>query len=376
MKFTLSLTQQCNLRCSYCYIQKHSAVMSAGVAKKIIDEIFRFSPPEEDIDIGFFGGEPLLEFELIKQIVSYVEEHSAYSRDRVELTLVTNGTIFNPAIGKYLQEHNIVFCLSCDGPPRIQDKFRKFRDGQGSSAKVEETIRNAHDYFPPFPVNAVYHPETLDHLPEVVDYFSSLGVKRIYLNPDYSAPWGIEDVEKLPNIYNQIAHKYLDYHLQDNPHFISLIDGKIGVILKGGYAPMERCRMGTGEFAFAPSGNIYPCERLIGPDDGMHCIGHIDTGLDSVRPCANSKFSSEINQECTTCTLLDYCMTWCGCSNYFSSGDYNKVGPFMCAAEKAAINTALEVYQLLEGRFGSKVLEQLTGGNQRGRKEVMVNAIR
>ncbi|MDN3515623.1 MAG: radical SAM protein [Candidatus Brocadia sp.] len=360
MKYTLCITQQCNMRCQYCYIGKKDTGMPLSIAKKIIDFIFKNTPCEEKIDIGFFGGEPLLEFELIKKITGLIENHPSFHKKSVELTVVTNGTIFSDKIADFLNEHHIGFCLSCDGPPFVQDAFRRFTDGKGSSTIVTDTIRRAKETLPSVLVNAVYHPETFQYLPHVVEYLASLGLKRIYLNPDFSATWSKREAELLPEIYGQISRQYIAYYLKEDPHFISLIDSKIAAIMREGHKPHERCRMGTGEFAFTPSGNIYPCERLIGADTGNgHCIGNIVDGLNRGRMLCKTDPGSEVNTECLSCSLKDYCMNWCGCSNYFSSGYYNRVSPFLCAAEKTAIITAFNTFQTLEKKLGSVFFNNL-----------------
>lgn len=342
------------MRCKYCYIDKKDARMSLSTAKKIINFIFKNTPSQEKIDIGFFGGEPLLEFELIKKITEIIENHPSFNNKLVELTVVTNGTIFSDEIADFLKEHDIGFCLSCDGPPLVQDMLRCFPDGAGSSTVVTNTIRRAKDILPSVLVNAVYHPNTFRYLPQVVEYLASLGLKRIYLNPDFSASWSKKEAELLPEVYGQISRQYIDYYLQNNPHFISLIDSKITAIMREGYKPTERCTMGTGEFAFTPSGNIYPCERLIGADTGNgHCIGNITHGINRGRMLCKTDPGKEINTECISCSLKEYCMNWCGCSNYFSSGYYNRVSPFLCASEKTAIITAFNTFQTLEEKLGS-----------------------
>lgn len=335
--------------------------MSLETARQVIDFIFRHAPPGETIEIGFFGGEPLLEFQLIKTITGMVLEHPAYSRSPVEFTVVTNGTIFPDDMPAFLTRHDFGFGISCDGPPEVQDLFRRFPGGMGSSGVVETVIRRAVAALPSVMVNAVYHPRTLQHLPGVVSYFSSLGIRQIYLTPDYSAPWTKQDADLLEGIYQEIARQYIDFYLNDRPHYISLIDGKIAVILRDGYQPGERCKMGRGEFAFAPSGNIYPCERLIGSDDGdTHCIGHVSTGLEPGEMCRHLNPRSAGNTECSDCGIRDYCMNWCGCSNYFSTGCYNRVGAFLCASEKAAVKTAFTVFEALETQLGAIFVEHLS----------------
>jgi uncharacterized protein len=98
LKYTLCVTQRCNLACSYCYIAKTGATMSIATAQKILDFIFRHAPSGRDIEIGFFGGEPLLEFELIQAIVNLIERHPSNNEGRVSFTLTTNGTIFSDSI--------------------------------------------------------------------------------------------------------------------------------------------------------------------------------------------------------------------------------------------------------------------------------------
>lgn len=174
-KFTLCLTHQCNLRCTYCYVDKRPGRMSIGVAEKIVESIFGVSSADEGIDIGFFGGKPLLEFDLLREIVGLIERHPGFDRKRVTLSVVTNGTVFSDDIAGYLAEHGIVLCLSCDGPPHVQDRFRSHRNGRGSSSEVLGTIAIALKRLPLVLVNSVYRPETLDELPATVGFLSALG---------------------------------------------------------------------------------------------------------------------------------------------------------------------------------------------------------
>jgi uncharacterized protein len=360
MKYTLAITLECNLACRYCYIGKTGSVMSLETAARIVDFMFERTLPGENMDIGFFGGEPLLEFDLIKSIIGMIKAHERYESKRVLFSMVTNGTVFSDSIAEDLERHNIILGISCDGPSYLQDASRLFKDGEGSSALVEKNIRRALSFFPFMPVNAVYSPASLSCLPDVIDYFASLGVKNIYLNPDINARWSSEDAVKLPEIYNSIGRKYIEFYRRGEPRHISLVDGKIVVILRGGYQPMEKCRMGKGEFAFGPSGNIYPCERLIGSDEGGgHCLGNVADGVMTARSCSHDGERSAA-EACMSCGLLNYCMNWCGCTNFFATGDYNTAGPFICASEKAAIQTAYGILEEL-GREGFTFADHLAG---------------
>jgi uncharacterized protein len=353
MKYTLCVTQRCNLDCQYCYITKRNARMQHNIAERIIDFAYRHTPPDEDIDIGFFGGEPLLEFDLIKQITGSVEKHPFFDPRRVRINVATNGTIFTDEIMAFLQTHKGSLGISCDGPAETHDVFRRFPGGRSSVSTVAATIQKAVKTLPLVLVNAVFHPKTYQLLPRTVEFLSTLGAQRIYLNPDYSAEWTLADIAQLPERFNEVTELYIKYYLERKPIFISLIDYKIAVILRGGYHARERCRMGSGEFAFTPEGNIYPCERLIGNgDNGSHCIGNIDTGLQLDKMLCHTTPGKEVNTECETCSLKEYCMNWCGCSNYMSTGLYNQVSPFTCASEKMLIRCAFRAFRVLEEKLG------------------------
>jgi uncharacterized protein len=353
MKYTLVLTHACNLNCTYCYVNKQGTRMPLQTARKVVEFAYSHTPSHERIDFTFFGGEPLLEFDLLKAITKVIEDHPDYDHERVVLSMVSNGTIFCREIAEYLDAHSINFGISCDGPKFVHDIFRRFPHGKSSFHIVENTIREALDMLPMVMVNAVYRPETLHSLPQVVEYFFELGLRQVNLNPDYSANWAVSDLEALPDIFGLVGDQYIDQCINKTPRFVNIIDFKIAVILRGGYQAKERCRMGRGEYAFSPQGNIFPCERLIGDgSDGEHCIGNIYNGLRLANLACHTIAGDTINAECMTCGLKEYCMNWCGCSNFMSTGSYNRVSPFLCASEKAAINNALRVFATVEEKLG------------------------
>ena len=361
MKYNLLVTQECNLQCGYCYIVKQPAIMSRATAEKVIDFIFGRTPDDEPIHIGYFGGEPLLALQQIKDITAYIENHPLFNPDRVELAIVTNGTVFSDEIVRLVSEHGIRFGISCDGPPWVHNRFRRTREGKGSSQLVAQTIGLALEAFDRVMVNAVYRPETIGDLAATMDYLSDLGVRRIYLNADYSADWKPNDLASISERYQQVADRYIQYYLAGEPHFISLIDSKITVILREGYAPKERCRMGKGEMAFTPDGSIYPCERLVGAGNHNHCIGHVDVGISLDRFTCHLAPALPQDHPCTTCGIRDYCMNWCGCSNYFATGYYNRVNEFICVSEKAAIQAAFDVFQKLEQKMPDQFFDHISG---------------
>lgn len=361
MKYTLLVTQKCNLQCRYCYIGKKSLSMPLSVASRIIDFIFRRTPKEENIHIGFFGGEPLLAFKAIQNITDIIENHSDYDKERVDLSIVTNGTIFSEEITRFINDHDISLGISCDGPPEIHDLSRCYSDGIGSSHIVAHTIAQASATLNNVMVNAVYHPQTLRALPQTVDYLYSLGVRQIHLNPDIKASWSPEYIELLPEVYTAVADYAVKSYTHQKPLFISFIDSKIAVILRGGYHSKERCQMGRAEMSFTPDGSIYPCERLVGDGSESGRIGHIDHGLMPGKMACRTAPKETGKTECDDCGLNPYCMHWCGCSNFFATGYYDRVNPFICASEKAAIEAALHVLNTLGPSYSMRFCDHAGG---------------
>lgn len=343
--------------------------MSLEIARQAIDFVFTRSLLfDETINIGWFGGEPLLEFDRVKQYTALVKAHPLYDPDRVVISIVSNGTAFNREIGQFLKEEGIIYGISCDGPPEVQDRYRKFKNGRGSSRVVERNIRRAHKMLGHIMVNAVFTPETAAYLPDTIQYFSDLGVRQIYLSPDYSAYWDEQALAALPEIYEKMGDLYQDFYRQGNPHYISLIDNKISVILRNGYDALDKCRMGIAEFAITPDGKVFPCERLVGDGNNDHQIGHVFTGINhSCRGCHTAE-GAEMNEACLDCSLNSYCINWCGCSNYMTSGYYNRVSAFSCLSEKAILKTSFRVFRELEEELGPIFYKHMVG-------EALLNAV-
>ena len=360
MKFTLLLTQNCTLACTYCYIGKQNQSITSQVAEQIVDFIFAKTPSQGKIDIGYFGGEPLLEFDKLKFVTNLINSHPEAANHQIEYQIVSNGTIFSDEIAIYIKDMRMSLVISCDGPPEVQNIHRRFSDGRPSAEKVERTIIKAKSLIGAFMVNTVYTPQTLRYLPETVDYLYGLGVRNIFLNPDYSASWSAEDINAIPGVFEKIGEKYVQWYWQDDPALVSFVDSKLSLLINDGCSNSDKCHMGTREFAITPDGKIFPCERLVfdGGENG-HCIGDIYSGVDYNKFSSCSRFSKNVNQECLSCTLRKYCMNWCGCSNYFSTGYYDRVSPFTCANEKAGITVALNVFKQLSEQIGPALIPRL-----------------
>lgn len=187
----------------------------------------------------------------------------------------------------------------------------------------------------------MYSPDSISSLPQTIDFFVDHGVSLIHINPNINTDWKNVDFNILKRSYESVAHHYIDYYRQGREIAVNQLDSKIIVFIKGGYEACDRCGMGETELGFAPSGNIYPCERFIGEDDGSaHCIGNVYSGFHNRNRCAVIKQRDNKNLECAHCSLQKYCMNWCSCTNYSMTGKTNLTSNFLCSSEKASMGAA------------------------------------
>ncbi len=357
MKFTVCVTQRCNLTCHHCTATKGDATMSPRVARSVVDSIFEYAPLGQRIEIEFVGGEPLLEVPTLMALTVLLERHSAFDARNVKLTVVSNGTIFSDDVAALLREHDVRYALSCDGSPAVQDRFRRFADGRGSSEVVERTARRALGAFGSVPVRAVYRPETLRSLPEAIEYLAGIGLRQIHIAADSSGNWSKADADALPAVYGAVADQYVKSHLAEAPLFVSLLDSKIALLLRGGYQPAEACCSAEAGLAFATDGRVHTCTRHACCSRGCaQVIGDVARALSGMGRDGDER---EPPAACRECELLNYCTTWCGCSGRSQGADRDPVGPFLCASERASIETAGRAFQTLQTCLGPGFMSHL-----------------
>jgi len=343
MKISLSVTHNCNLRCNYCYTgEKIHKNMNLKTASEIVDFAFEITPCENQIDFSFFGGEPLLCFYLIKDVIAYVKTKEF--SNPISYNITTNGTIINDEIIDFVNQNNIKLSISIDGPEHIHDKNRVDINNNGTLKTVLQNIKKISNKVNFFQVNAVYGPDTVGELGETFSFLIENEIKNIHLNPNITQNWDESMFSKITDAYENIAEKYMSHYKSNQEVALNLIDSKLILFLKGGYDKEDKCGMGETEFGFAPSGNVYPCERLIGDDtnDEM-CMGNIHTGINPLKRCSIGKKRGNSNAECVTCSVQKYCMNWCGCTNYNMTGYSDKVSSMLCYSERAAITAAKKV---------------------------------
>jgi uncharacterized protein len=335
-QLVLMVNHACNLRCAYCYTgHKFSRKMPEEIARRSIDRALASTEDGGILELGFFGGEPLIEAPMIASLIEYAHAHAAIRGIRTELNLTTNGTLASGAAWDVMMRADLSLAVSHDGLPAVHDRLRPMVDGRGSSATVEATLKRLIDAGREFCVVMVVRPDNLAELPAGIEYLRALGVRRIEPSLDLWTRWSRDDIHQLEIIVSRCARIW---SAGLPVHSISWFDEKTAELMRIPKASeTARCGFGDGQIAVAPSGNLYPCERLIGEDradNPSRLSGHALEGSDFLNFAAAPHRSHE---ECDGCSMNSLCNTICRCSNLVRSGDVSKPDELLCVWNQACL---------------------------------------
>ncbi len=342
VRASLSITHRCNLACQYCYSGRSDKPdMSVATARKAVDFLLGLPRSAGVLKFGFFGGEPLLRLDLMREVTPYVRETAARVERPVDLSITTNGLLLDGPTLDFLEREDFSVCLSLDGPRDVHDVNRRYPDGRGSFGEVREGLCLAVGRLRHVQVNAVYGPDTVGRLADTVRFIVGLGAHGTHLSPNITAQWTDDSLTELWGAFEAIADFYIECYRAGQALALNVIDSKVIALLKHGLSSEDRCRMGECEWGVAPSGNLYPCERLVGEDDDATlCLGNVHTGLDLGRQSALVSRRGNHSVPCTTCNLRPYCHNTCGCTNSRMTGRTDLASVALCASERASIYAA------------------------------------
>jgi uncharacterized protein len=329
----LCLTHNCNLRCRYCYAgDKVNRRMSSETARAALD--FLAGQSESTSVVTFFGGEPLLEFDLIRECVEYGRRK--FDR-RIEYRMSTNGTLLSPEILSFLKENRVYFVLSIDGHREQHDRARFYADGRGSHDKIVKNLKEILSFNPYTFAVSVIVPETVEFMAKGVKYLFDQGFRYVLQTLDYSAPWDKEQLKTMKKQYDNLATFYYESIVEGKKIFYSPFDERIKTHAQKRYGRGDLCDLANSQIAIAPSGRIYPCVQFIGTDDGRYLdnvIGDVETGFDEGRRRYFIEQNYLEKETCRDCTLHGRCATFCGCVNWRATGRLDLIPPIICEHER------------------------------------------
>lgn len=341
----LHIAHDCNMRCPYCFADQgpyggDRGLMSAETGKKALEFLFKESGKRKNLNIDFFGGEPLMNFEVVKELVLYIEKRTAELNKIPELTLTTNGLLLDKAKGDFLKEHNISVVLSLDGRPEVQDSMRYTANKKGSYDIVSKNILNfIEDGYSNYIVRGTFTHGNLDFF-EDLKHLESLGLKTLSIEPVVGpdeAFYSIkeEDIPQILGEYDKLTD-YMEDH-KDFNFFHFNID-----IYKGPCLPkrISACGAGHEYVAISPQGDIYPCHQFVGDKDFM--MGNVYKGEVSKVIGTTFQHANVLNKkECMDCWARFYCSGGCHASNWHDRGNFYEVYKKGCALQKKRVECAI-----------------------------------
>lgn len=323
----LMVTHGCNLRCRYCYgadprpgwesaphlFGSRASAMPWEVAKQGVDFLLDTSGSQRDLGLVFFGGEPLLELELIRRLTAYVREREASTGKRVRLSLSTNGTLLDAPAVDFLVANRIGCQVSIDGPAPVQDANRATADGRGSYAALLQGVRRLLAARPGrVPARVTVASGPVD-VPAIVDHLLGLGFGSVHVEPALggcgAASLSDDEIATLERQTESVAEKLVGSVLSDQIFdFANLVR-----FVRATRVVEERlhhhCGAGRGYLALAQDGSFYPCHRFVGMAE--YRLGDLAHGLAEPSRRRFTELSVEARPGCSSCWARHLCGGGC-----------------------------------------------------------------
>ncbi len=346
---TLCLTHDCTLRCNYCYAgRKYRHAMTRATALKAIDICLAEAKRcRKGLDLSFFGGEPLLEWELLQCCYDYLESHKEGLIVPPRYGLTTNGTLLTAERLEWLTARDFLIGISIDGSPAMHNTNRCYADGSGSHSTVARavTLLDAH---PTARTKAicVVTPNNVPYLAEGVEWLAARFRREIALNIDYWSRWTDAQFDTLCTQYRLVAAQVLQSYRNGSPIRLSNIEHKILSHIHSSEDDhtCTQCTIGEREIGVSVDGNFFPCSRLVGIGDEEELnFGNVNNGINRARQEWIIATRGNTTPACKLCELNNRCINSCGCTNHAASGFINRVSPFLCCSEQFFIETADEL---------------------------------
>ena len=348
----LHIAHDCNLACKYCFAEEgeyhgRRALMSFEVGKKALDFLVENSGARTNLEVDFFGGEPLMNWDVVKQLVEYGRSIEKEKNKNFRFTLTTNGVLLNDEILEFANKEMSNIVLSLDGRKEINDKMRPFRNGKGSYdlivpkfKKVAES-RNQENYY----IRGTFTRNNLDFAKDV-EHYADLGFKQMSMEPvvapleaDYSIRE--EDIPQILEQYDELANFYLERHKQGRGFnfFHFMIDLSQGPCV---YKRLAGCGSGTEYLAVTPWGDFYPCHQFVGNEDFL--LGNVYEAI--VRDDIVEEFSCcnvYSKEDCKNCFAKFYCSGGCAANSYNFTGKINDTYGIGCEMERKRVECSIMI---------------------------------
>ena len=340
------------MRCPYCFKgKKRARSMTLETAKAAMDWLLEASGGSPSISIVFFGGEPLLEFDLLRETVEYASLRGSQQGKRVFFSITSNLSLVSDEVVGFFRKWGIGFHASIDGIPEIQDTYRKFRDGQPSSRIVEENARKVLSYWPNCHARCTYGPDTVGYLARDLEYFAGIGFMRFAFTPAVGDHWSAEALSVFEDQFRQLGDIYIRNLRRGRRLEIAALEYGVAVVDRKDPTPWH-CGAGVGMLAVDVEGFLWPCHRMNGLGrDEQWILGSVFGGFENAKRDVFLDLVPSLDRsgDCEQCDTGTFCSIPCIAENWELSRDIYKPHPSICAifrimaAETRRIRKRLEL---------------------------------
>ena len=353
----LHVAHDCNLGCRYCFAEEgeyhgRRALMSFEVGKKALDFLIANSGNRRNLEVDFFGGEPLMNWDVVKQLVEYGRSKEEACGKHFRFTLTTNGVLLNDEIMEFCNREMSNVVLSLDGRREVNDFMRPTRKGKGSSYDIIvpkfqkfAKSRAGKDYY----VRGTFTRYNLD-FSEDVKHFADLGFDQMSIEPVVAPPeepYAIreEDLPRILEEYDKLALEYIKRKKEGRgfQFFHFMIDLSQGPCVA---KRLSGCGSGTEYLAVTPWGDFYPCHQFVGQEDFR--MGSVDEGI--IRTDIRDEFklcNVYAKERCRDCFARFYCSGGCAANSYHFHGSITDAYEIGCEMQKKRIECAIMIQAAL-----------------------------
>lgn len=346
----LHIAHDCNLACSYCFAEEgeyqgRRALMSYEVGKQALDFLIQNSGNRKNLEVDFFGGEPLMNFDVVKKLVAYGREQEQLHNKKFRFTLTTNGILLNDDIMEFANQEMSNVVLSIDGRREVNDLMRPSRNGKGSydlivpKFKKLADSRNQNNYY----VRGTFTHNNLD-FSEDVKHLAELGFKQISVEPVVAKAeeaYAITE-EDLPVIFEEYD-KLAAYMIEKKKEGMDFNFFHFMIDLSGGPCVAKRlsgCGSGTEYLAVTPWGDLYPCHQFVGEEEFL--MGNVYEGVKKTELRDEFKCCNVYAKDkCRDCFARFYCSGGCAANSFKFHGTINDTYDIGCEMQKKRVECAI-----------------------------------
>lgn len=346
----LHIAHDCNLACRYCFAGEGEykgdrSLMSYEVGRKALDFLVANSGSRRNLEVDFFGGEPLLNFDVVKKLVAYGRELEKKKDKHFRFTLTTNGVLLNDEVMAFANQEMDNVVLSIDGRKEVHDRMRPFKNGTGSYdfiidkfKKMAESRKQTKYY-----VRGTFTHHNLDFVEDVLhladEGFEQISVEPVVAGPEEPYAISEEDIPIICEGYDRLAKEMLKRKKEGRGfHFFHFM-----IDLSGGpcvYKRLSGCGSGTEYLAVTPWGDLYPCHQFVGEE--KFCLGNVGDGIVRTDICDSFKQCNVYaKEECRHCFARFYCSGGCAANAYHFHGDINQPYEIGCELQRKRVECAI-----------------------------------